>query len=308
MTNTVDSKKRRDLVKGIGLLAISLPLGVKREPNALAGPHEKKRVLRVAHITGVHIRPEYNAPERFGRCIEEIKKHKVDFFLNGGDSIFAADYNNITRERVNEQWAIWKNARERFKGYEVYSCLGNHDMWWACPDKSDSMYGKPHVIAQLEMPGRFYSFEKHGWHFIILDSNNDNAGSLDAEQRKWLENDLASLRRGTPVLCMSHYPILGVSTIMEGGNHTDARYITNLFNKHRDKTITCISGHIHLLDEAGYDGVRYYCNGALSGFWWEDGDSDSAAKCYYRETPPGYAILDLFEDGSVSNRYYPHSF
>lgn len=308
MTNTVDSKKRRDLVKAIGLLAISLPLGVKRESNALAVPHGKKRVLRVAHITDVHIRPEHDAPARFGRCIEEIKKHNVDFFLNGGDSIFAADYNNITRERVNEQWAIWKNARERFNEYRVYSCLGNHDMWWACPDKSDSMYGKPHVIAQLEMPGRFYSFEKHGWHFIILDSNNDNAGSLDTEQRKWLENDLASLRRGMPVLCMSHYPILGVSTIMEGGNHTDARYITNLFNKHRDKTITCISGHIHLRDEAEYDGVRYYCNGALSGFWWEDGDNNSAGKYYYRETPPGYAILDLFEDGSITNRYYPHSF
>ncbi|QEM16004.1 hypothetical protein DIU38_007655 [Mucilaginibacter sp. P4] len=57
MTNTVDPKKRRDLVKGIGLLAIALPLGVKCEPKVLAGPHEKKRVLRVAHITDVHIRP-----------------------------------------------------------------------------------------------------------------------------------------------------------------------------------------------------------------------------------------------------------
>lgn len=269
---------------------------------------KNKPVLRIAHITDVHIRPEYNAPERFKRCIEKIKEHKVDFFLNGGDSIFAADYGNITRERVNEQWAIWKALRAEFDTYEMHSCLGNHDMWWACPDRSDKMYGKPYVVSQLEIPNRHYSFEKKGWHFVILDSNNNNAGSLDADQRKWLENDLASIKKGTPVLCMSHYPILGVSTIMEGGNHTDARYITNLFNKHQDKKITCISGHIHLRDDAEYNGVQYHCNGALSGFWWEDGDSESAKKGYYRETSPGYAILELFADGSLTNNYYDHSF
>ncbi|MCU7549080.1 metallophosphoesterase [Chitinophagaceae bacterium LB-8] len=107
---------------------------------------------------------------------------------------------------------------------------------------------------------------------------------------------------------MSHYPILGVSTIMEGGNHTDARYLTDLFSRHADKKITCISGHIHLQDAAVYNNVHYYCNGALSGFWWEDGNKESAGKCYYRETPPGYAILDLYEDGRVNNQYIPHAF
>jgi 3',5'-cyclic AMP phosphodiesterase CpdA len=173
---------------------------------------------------------------------------------------------------------------------------------------NDPMYGKPHVIKQLDIPGRYYSFQKLGWHFVILDSNNEKSGSLDEEQRQWLEEDLAKLPAETPVLCMSHYPILSVSTILDGGNHTDSKYITSLFYKHHDKKITCISGHIHLQDAAEYNGVQYYCNGALSGFWWEDGDKDSAGKCYYHETPPGYAILDLFEDGTVENQYIPHSF
>ncbi|WP_316749361.1 hypothetical protein [Pedobacter gandavensis] len=73
-----------------------------------------------------------------------------------------------------------------------------------------------------------------------------------------------------------------------------------------DKKITCLSGHIHLLDAAEYNGVNYYCNGSLSGFWWEEGDKQSAGKGYYRETPPGDAILDLYEDGQVENKYIEH--
>lgn len=297
---------RRDLLKDIALTAGTLTVGSSvafgAEPKS-----KKKRVLRIAHITDIHIRPEHDAPNRFLKCMEEIKKHKIDFFLNGGDTIYAADYSNITRERVNEQWGIWKTLRNELKAYEMHSCLGNHDMWWAAPDKQDAMYGKDHVVKQLGIPGRYYSFDKKGWHFVVLDSNN-NGGSLDPKQRKWLEDDLASLPKGTPVICLSHYPILGVCTIIDGGNHTDSKYISGLFDQHKDKKITCLSGHIHLRDSAVYNDVEYYCNGALSGYWWEDGDKESAGKYYYKQTPPGYAIVDLMEDGTAINRYYPHSF
>jgi 3',5'-cyclic AMP phosphodiesterase CpdA len=198
--------------------------------------------------------------------------------------------------------------RGEFSEYEVHSCLGNHDMWWAAPNKNHEMYGKDYVVKQLNIPKRYYSFTKKDWHFIVLDSNNSNAGSLDKEQRIWLENDLENLPEGASVLIMSHYPILGVCTIIDGGNHTDSDYITALFHEHKDKKIHCISGHVHLQDSALYNRVHYYCNGALSGFWWEDGDKNSAGKYWYRQTPPGYTIIDLFEDGTMLNTYYPHSF
>ncbi|UOY04885.1 metallophosphoesterase family protein [Muricauda sp. SCSIO 64092] len=251
----------------------------------------------MAHITDVHIRPEHNAPNRFKQCLEEIKAHEVDFFLNGGDTIYAADYKHINRERVNEQWNIWKSLRSEFSEYEVHSCLGNHDMWWAAPNEQDFMYGKDYVVKQLETPGRYYSFNKQDWHLVILDSNNENAGSLDEEQRKWLEKDLAELEKGGNVLFLSHYPILGVN----GGTHSDRKYITDLFYDHKDKSITCLSGHVHLLDSVVYNNVNYFCNGAISGFWWEDGNEESGNRYWVEETPPGYAIVDLFEDGTVEH-------
>ncbi len=298
--------KRRELLKDIALTAGTFTVG-SSVAFATEQKQKKKTVLRIAHITDIHIRPEHNAPDRFLKCMEEVKKHKIDFFLNGGDTIYAADYSSVSRERVNEQWGIWKELRSKLSEYEMYSCLGNHDMWWAAPDKQDAMYGKEHVVRQLGIPGRYYSFDKKGWHFVILDSNN-NGGSLDAEQRKWLEDDLARLPLGTPVMCLSHYPILAVCTIIDGGNHTDSKYISGLFDKHKDKKVTCLSGHVHLQDSAVYNHVGYYCNGALSGYWWEDGDKESAGKYYYKQTPPGYAIVDLMEDGTAINQYYPHNF
>ena len=68
---------------------------------------------------------------------------------------------------------------------------------------------------------------------------------IDDDQRKWLEEDLTKLPTGTSVICLSHYPILAVCTILDGGNHTDSKYISELFYKHSDKKINCVSGHIH---------------------------------------------------------------
>ncbi|MEL6483577.1 MAG: metallophosphoesterase [Bacteroidota bacterium] len=272
-----------------------------------AGMGRKKSsesLLRIAHITDVHMRPEGNALQRFNICIEEIKKHGVDFFLNTGDSIFAADYDDITRDNMLMQWELWDHSRANFAEYEMFSCLGNHDMWWAAPNTSDSMYGKDYVVQRLGIPKRYYSFDRSGWHFIVLDSNNSKGGHLDPEQRKWLEDDLEGLPLATPVIVMSHYPIMGVGTIIGGGNHTDSKYITKLFYAHKDKKIHCLSGHVHLLDRATYNNVNYYCNGSVSGYWWSEGDEDSAEPFWCHQTPPGYAILDLKEDGSLRSTYH----
>lgn len=302
--------KRRELIRNLALTTATIALDqIAAEAKPSEKQINKKRVLRIAHVTDVHIRPEYEAQKRFKLCIAAIKKHQPDFFLNGGDTIYAADYKHITRERVQEQWNIWHDCRRQFSEYEIYSCLGNHDMWWAAPDKQDAMYGKDHVVRELGIPHRYYSFDKKGWHFIILDSNNNNAGSLDEEQRRWLENDLAKTSADTPVLVLSHYPLLAACTQIDGGGmHTDFKYLADLFNAHKNKIKVCLSGHVHLKDEVLYNDVRYFCNGALSGFWWEAGDAGSAAKGFYKQTAPGYAIIDLFSDGTVQNEYIPHAY
>src|SRR5258708_4881477 len=119
--------KRRDVLKKAGILAAAGLItngasAVAREENV-----KNKLALKIAHITDVHIRPDLDAPEKFKKCLEVIKNEKVDFFLNGGDSIFDASYDTVKRERVTELWNLWDDCIKGLKDYEVYSCIGNHD-------------------------------------------------------------------------------------------------------------------------------------------------------------------------------------
>lgn len=297
--------KRRTLLQQAGLLGAGLLSGISRSFGAPDNATAKRPVLRIAHVTDIHIRPDLDAPARFRKCMAELRRHQPAFFLNGGDSVFAADQSKSS-EQLLAQWTLWKSLESEFDGREVFSCLGNHDMWWDT-NTSDPLYGKPFAVQQLKIPNRYYSFDRKGWHFVVLDSNNPPAGSLDAEQRSWLENDLKALTPGTPVLVLSHYPTLGVCTIIEGGNHTDAEYLNNLFVQHKDKKFHCLSGHIHQLDYGRYNHVHYYGNGAVSGHWWDAGNEASAAKYYVKQTPPGYAIVDLYADGTMQNEFYEYT-
>lgn len=294
---------RRDLLKAGGLLMAASAVGAP----AMAAPPRSKPVLTLAHITDVHLSADDSVKARFRQCLEAVKQHKPDFFLNGGDSIMDASYKDVVREKVTAQWAAWDDCMSTIKGYEVHSCLGNHDMWWAAPSKEDDMYGKSYAVKRLKIPARYYSFTRNGWHFIILDGNNEKI-SLDEEQYQWLEQDLAQLPAGTPTLLMSHFPVFGATPILVGGNHSDNKKLKDLFYRHRDKVKVMLAGHNHLYDKILYNGVWYCCNGAMSGFWWGKGDKESTGPGYYLETPPGFAILKLYKDGSVENEYLPHAF
>ena len=290
--------KRREFFAKAGMVAGTVVVS----GDALALP--KRKSLKVAHITDVHIRPEEDVPGRAVAWLEKVRAHQPDFFLNGGDSIHDASYDGVSKERTLEQWEAWDFFREKISDFEVYSCIGNHDPWWDVADKTDEMYGKPFVVKQLGIPSAYYSFGKGNWHFIILDGNHEGI-SLGAEQMEWLKEDLNALPSNTPTLMMSHFPITSVTEALVGGQHSDHKELKALFYTHRDKVKVCLSGHQHMLDRAWYNDVHYFCNGSLSGFWWGEGDEQSAGKQYYLETPPGYAILELFENGDISNTYYP---
>ena len=297
--------KRRNFLQGATAFS-ALSLLNNQTTLASSPEREKKPVLTIAHITDIHIRGNDNIPQRAKKCLAETLKHKVDFILNGGDSIHDASYDNVTREMVIEQWSIWDDFIKN-TSLDVYSCIGNHDPWWKAPAETDELYGIPYVVKRLKIPKRYYSFSRNNWHFIILDGNNKGI-TLDPEQMDWLKAELNGLEKNTPVLLMSHYPILSVTGSWEGGQHGDHKALKDLFFQHKDKVKACLAGHQHLLDRAWYNGVNYFLNGAMSGFWWGKGDEKSAGISYYEETPPGYAILKLYADGTVENTYIPYPF
>ncbi len=280
--------------------------------NARADTKDKKRSLRIAHITDVHILDKPIAIKCYERVLKEINsmKDKPDFIINTGDTIM--DSNKQTRETVQKRWEVWNKLVKENNQLEMKSALGNHDVWYG-PDekldaeyKKDKQYGKQWAINMLSMPNRYYNFEKNGWHFIALDSINGSDGyQLDDEQFVWLNETLSKIPSSN-ICVFNHVPIISMGAVLydtqrkplkevkfpSGDMHNDHQKIKNSFYKYKNVKLA-LSGHVHYIDTIDYLGTKYLCNGAVSGNWW-------GSPIELDEFPPVYTIVDLFDDGSIN--------
>lgn len=303
---------RRDLLAATAT-GILLP-----NPAGAAKPTPgRKRAIRIAHLTDIHVQPERAAPKGMAAALAhaQSQKSKPDMILTGGDLIM--DCLNADADRTKLQWDIFTSVMKANAKVRVEHVIGNHDVWgWGARGKyaSESKFGKTWACEVLELEKPYRSFDLAGWHFVVLDSTHAVEGNgytarLDDEQFEWLKGDLAKVPKKTPIFVVSHIPIIAICSLFDGENektgnwvipgawvHIDARRIKDLFKQYPNVKM-CISGHEHLLDQVVYNGVNYFCNGAVSGGWW-GGD--------YHECTYGYALVDLFDDGSFENRYVPY--
>src|SRR5579871_6507680 len=149
--------KRRTLLKNMGgLLALSaVP--------AILKPTEARPVLRVAHLTDVHLKDKWDAPNRFRRCLHHVQSQTpgVDMILNGGDIVF--DMNKENLDTIQAQWKLWHSILKSESALPIHYCLGNHDIWWNEADKGQMLYGKQFSMDQIGLSAPYYSFMKAGW-------------------------------------------------------------------------------------------------------------------------------------------------
>lgn len=288
--------------------AAALPGNVTAE-----GFQKKKKSFKVAFLSDVHVKPDAVAEAGMRKAFKHVNSlsNNPAFIINGGDSIMdalAAD-----KIKTQQQWDVWNKILSDENKLPIYHCIGNHDVWgWQLKEaavKTDPMYDKAWVLQQHKMPGRYYSFTKNNWHFIVLDSTQQNNGGyialFDEAQFNWLATELENNKEKF-VCIVSHIPIISFCSAMffkdmlPNGDwklsrvllHTDARKIKDLFKKY-PVIKACLSGHIHLQDEVEYLGITYYCNGAVSGNWWGGAFQDFA---------PAYALFDFFDDGTVQRQ------
>ncbi|HEY6505092.1 MAG TPA: metallophosphoesterase [Chitinophagaceae bacterium] len=274
----------------------------------------KPSKLRFAYLTDIHVKPDITAEAGMARAFHHAQslKPKVDFIINGGDSIM--DSLDADKQKTQTQWDLFHSILKKENNLPVYHCIGNHDVWgWFLKNdkpKADKLYGKQWVVETLQLPKRYYSFSKGKWHFIVLDSTQLNpAGGyiayIDPEQLNWLESEL-KLVKDKFICFVSHIPVLSICAglffnktetngdlkIQRNLMHTDFLSLKKLFFQYPSIKV-CLSGHIHLQDEVDYLGVKYYCNGAVSGNWWKGAFQDFA---------PAYAVIELNNDGTSSRK------
>jgi 3',5'-cyclic-AMP phosphodiesterase len=269
----------------------------------------RRRVLRFAHLTDVHVQTQRRADEGFLTALRHLQElaDPAEFVMFGGDNVMNVDSANGAQTAA-EQLETWNRCLRDGLSLPHRICIGNHDVLGL-----DPVDGKKWAVDSFGLEERYYHFDQAGWRFIVLDSTSPEGGGykgrLDEAQKEWLKNTLASTDAATPVIIVSHIPILAACAYFDGQNektgnwvvpgawmHLDARELKDIFLQHPNVRAT-LSGHIHLVDLVQYCGVTYVCNGAVSGGWW---------KGVFQECWPGYALIDLYDDGTLERTYVEH--
>lgn len=240
--------------------------------------------------------------------VKAMQLWRPDFVIDLGDFAVAISSGPpTTLERHDRQlrnlklqWAVYSQLP-----CPAYLVIGNHDVGWIKGGKenitADDLYlynegrhGGEHItkdefLAVTKMPGRYYSFDVKGYHFIVLDGNNWRgpttvpsghdgvAGAywIDDEQRAWLAEDLKANRNKTKVVfCheeLHHTPLVGSG---QGGDQPfppvgkEASYVDNGWQVRQllaedGKVVACFFGHKHESRWTVYDGVHYITLQAL---------------------------------------------
>jgi 3',5'-cyclic AMP phosphodiesterase CpdA len=311
--------RRTVLAAGIAGAASAL---VRPAPAASPAP----RRLRIAHLTDIHLQPELQAAKGLEACLAHVQslpergEPAADLIVTGGDTVM--DCMEADAARTKLQWDLWDSVKAASCSLGVHSVIGNHDVWgWgrtkARTTGDEPLYGKQLACERFGRPLPYESFDRGGWHIVLLDSSFPHAESyvarLDDAQWEWFEKDLAAVPATTPIVVFTHIPILslyplantdptptgeGRPALPVSGQliHTDHRRFQQLFARHRNVK-ACVSGHLHIVESVTHDGVHYLCHGAVSGAWW---------KGLHRGTDFGYAVCDLFDDGTVRSHYVPY--
>lgn len=175
--------------------------------------------------------------------------------------------------------------------------VGNHDLNFDAP----ADLGSTATFRDYFGP-EYYSFDRGAVHYVVLDDvywpgsdgfeqdNDDYLGHLDATQLHWLEQDLALVEDGRPVVVFAHIPPLSTSYVRNGEAtpsvrsmiiNRDALYeLLDPFEAH------IVTGHVHENEHRYDDGPHEHVVGTACGAWW-------TGPICYDGTPSGYALYEV---------------
>ena len=174
-------------------------------------------------------------------------------------------------------------------GVPFFQVVGNHDLDRGSPTDE----GSTETFIRHFGP-RNYSFDRGAVHYVTLDDvfwyGSDYIGYLDSGTLTWLEQDLARVEPGAPVVVATHIPVLGSHYARRGEDspragsaiaNRDALYrLLEPFQAH------VLVGHLHETEHLFGQGVHEHVAGAVCGAWW------SGPICW-DGAPNGYCLYQV---------------
>jgi len=246
---------------------------------------ERESRLRLGMVTDLHHADKPSAGTRHYRetlgKLEEAAKHfeqdKPTFLVELGDLIDAAD-------SVETEQRYLKTINREFSAIckDRHYVLGNH-----CVDTLN----KDEFLGGVEQETSYYSFDRGGFHFVVLDScfraDGEPYGrknfkwtdaNIPAAELAWLDADLKATDK--QVIIFAHQR-LDVSNNHGVKNNADVRKIL----ESSGKVLAAFQGHSHKNDLKEIGGI-HYCT--LVAMVEGSGKENS-----------GYSLMDVEPDGTI---------
>src|SRR5213075_2344021 len=130
-----------------------------------------RKTIRFAHMTDIHVKPGIIPETGMAKALHHVQQldPKVDFIMNGGDSIM--DALEADKQKTGIQWDLFHAILQKENNLPFHHFIGKHDVWgWFIKEnkpEAEKLYGKDWAVETLQMKNRFYSFSKDKWSFIV---------------------------------------------------------------------------------------------------------------------------------------------
>lgn len=290
--------KRRQFLAGAG--AAVLALGGPRRASWAAPASAPRAPFRIAFFTDIHARIEWDTPEAMRLAADRINAQQADLVICGGDCI--TDGFQSSRASVAHRWQAYReHLRDRLTPRPV-AVIGNHDLVGAMPDDGSAPESDPRAAfrEELGIPQTQFSFEAQGYHVLLLDSvqiTRDELkyrGYVDEAQLNWLRAELTRIRPETPIVLVTHMPLLtGFYMATEGAEAAAPRNRVIVNNREvlaafADHCLhVVLQGHLHVNEMLRWRDTTFITGGAVSGKWWRGA---------WHGTEEGFGVLTLRPD------------
>lgn len=181
-------------------------------------------------------------PETQQRLVQTMLSFKPSIVFRVGDIV-----NNGNNPKL---WKAFNDIHgPLIETTEYFPALGNHE------------YDSPLYFENFPFlhNRRWYSVDRAGIHFVILDSNS----RLDpeSEQYKWLESDLAGLGDAARfIIAIFHHPLFDVSDRHKSDEKNLKPILLPLFERYG--VSAAFSGHSHDYQRFEYNGIYFIVTGA----------------------------------------------
>ncbi len=291
---------RRHFIQSAVLGAAGWSLGLPKRATWAAAPDAPRESVRFVFFTDIHTRVEWETPEALRLAASKINEQRADLVLCGGDCI--TDGFQSGRAAVDHRWKAYRENLHDLLDPAAVTAMGNHDLVGAMPEDGSEPEPDPRAIfrAELGVENIYRSLDVGGYHVILLDSvqiTRDELkyrGFIDDEQMAWIRDDLARVNTDTPIVLVTHMPLLTGFYMATQGAEAPAprnraivnnREVLDVFSKHRLQLV--LQGHLHVSEMLRWRDTTFVTGGAVCAKWWRGP---------WYGTEEGFAVVTLRRD------------